>query len=113
MINFKFFQKAHKLLMMDSWVTLRDVHNRKKHQYITWSQYPSTIDAGDYQIFEGNILQFYDYIKCQGNSITPTVYEIGMWRSGYFTRTYTFSNESRMNHFISRSWKLKIHYNIL
>lgn len=112
MKSFKFFQKVQKLLTMDSWVTLRDIHNRKKHQYIQWSQYPSTIDAGDYQIFEGNILQFYDYIKSYNRTITPIVYEIGMWRSGYFTRTYTISNERRMNNFISRSWKLRIHYNI-
>lgn len=117
--DFKFFKKEQKILMMDSYINLRDIHNRQKVQFINWSQYPSTIDAGDYQVFEGNILEFSDHIKHQRflsdnpmREITPTIYEIGMWRSGYFTRTYTFSNGSRMDKFISRGWKLKIHYNI-
>lgn len=114
--DFKFFSKETRLFTTDSWVRLRDIHNRQKNQFITWSEYPPVFLNRGYLVFEGNILEFYNLMLSQrnenNNRITPKIYEIEMWRSGYVTRRYGFSNHSRMHNFVSRAWKLKIHYNL-
>lgn len=110
---FKFFQKEKKLLTIDSHINLRDIHNRQKVQWIRWSEYPTD---STHLVFRGNILEFYDHMLFQrdenGNRLYPIIYEIGMFRSGYFNQGYTISNRQRMIPFISRKWRLKIHYNI-
>ena len=114
--EFKFFAKETRLLTTDSFIRLRDIHNRQRIQFITWSEYPPVFLDRGYLVFRGNIFEFYNHILSlrneNNNMITPKIYEIEMWRSGYVTRRYGFSNNSRMNNFVSRAWRLKIHYNL-
>lgn len=116
MVDFKFFQKERKIQTTDSHLILRDQYNRQKVQFIRWSEYP---DSSTILLFEGNILEFSNHIKHQRflsanplREITPTIYEIGMFRSGYFSQSYGFSTRQNMIPFISRKWKLRIYYNI-
>lgn len=120
MKTFKFLHIPKQVLTNTVLYTLKDEYNRNKHFYINWSQFPATQYDDEntaYKFFEGNILEFWDSLKRYDfrsghliRTLTPTVYEMGFERRGYFTHSKVYGNHHQLREFISRGWKLRIVY---
>ena len=92
-------------------VKLKDKFNRNKDMLFMWSEFPYDGDDSRLLEFNGNILEFYNLLKCGTLMRTiPIIYEIFKKESGYFDRSMVYSNRSRFPEFIRRKAKLKIIY---
>lgn len=110
MKTFKFLQIPKEPRVQPSLLKLKDIHNRNKTMIVLWLEYPYDGDDSNIKTFEGNILQFYHYIRAL--QITPTVYEIYKECRGYFNTSIVYGNQNRHNQFILRKFKLLIRYTV-
>ena len=77
---------------------------------ITWSEFPYDGDDSHIRTFQGNILQFYNFVRHLPHGVT--IYEIFKRCGGYFDDSIVFGTENRYNQFIARKFQLTIHYTI-
>jgi hypothetical protein len=110
MNSFKFFQKAKVARCQPGYVKLKDIYNRDKYLVLNWSEYPSYVNDVDIQTFQGNILDFANFVWEQPSNIM--VYEIYKQYRGYHDYSLTYGNLNRHNQFISRKFYLTIKYSL-
>ncbi len=108
--SFKFFQRGNVARCQPGYVKLKDVHNRDKYLILNWSEYPSDENSVDMETFQGNILDFYNFVRDQQTNIK--VYEIRKQHRGYFDTTLVYGNRHRNNLFIARKFYLTIIYSL-
>ena len=111
MKDFKFFQRANFERTEPGSVKLKDPFNRDKYLFCNWSEYPENTYEGFIMTFQGNILEFYNWI--QERSVYPTIYEIHKQYRGYHHHSLVYGNRNRHNQFISRKFYLTIKYSLL
>jgi hypothetical protein len=108
---FKFFQKAKVARCQPGYVKLKDVFNRNKYLILNWSEYPSDVNDVDIQTYQGNILNFYNFVR--GHQSNIKVYEIHKQHRGYHHHSLVYGNRNRNNEFIARKFYLTIKYSLL
>jgi hypothetical protein len=109
MKDFKFFQKVKVARCQPGYVKFKDVHNRDKYLILNWSEYPSDMNDVDIKTFQGNILDFYNFVRSLQSNIK--VYEIHKQYRGYHEHSLVYGNRNRHNEFIARKFYLTIKYN--
>lgn len=109
MKDFKFFQRPKEARCQPGYVKLKDIHNRDKYLILNWSEYPSDENSVDIKTFQGNILDFYNFVRSLQSNIK--VYEIHKQYRGYHEHSLVYGNRNRHNEFIARKFYLTIKYN--
>jgi hypothetical protein len=112
--EFKFFQKIKIPRTENGVIKLKDPFNRNKNLILNWSEFPYDGDDSDIQTFQGNILDFYNFVKNieLTRLMNIKVYEIFKQHRGYFDTSLVFGNRNRYNAFISRKFYLTIKYSL-
>jgi hypothetical protein len=109
--KFKFFRGLRTARIQPGNVKLKDIFNRTKYLLCDWSEYPYDGDDSQIRTYQGNILEFYNYIKRE--EVYPTIYEIQKQYRGYQSASLVYGNRNSYNEFISRKFYLTIRYTLM